>query len=442
MRKVFTALAAVAAFVFATACFAEEYTLDKCLSIAQEKNIGIAQKTVELKKFEAKVGQAYSNLFPSVSLTSGLAYVIEPESMTVTIADPENPPFGRTMFVEYPDFGFMNQIDLQQILFSAQAFIGVKLAKIQRDVEQMNLEKERRDIKASVEQTFYGILMTQKAVDITRESHKQDEEHLKISREKFAKGMASEFEVLRAEVKATNTLSDLESALLANKLARGGMFLLLNLPFDENATFKGEFPEPGNFSPTLDSSLAFAHENRLELKILDRTIDVFSNLVGLYRSQLLPNIAAQGKFAFTTGSDEVGDFFKFDDYGKDWTVGVGLQWTLFDGLNRLQKISEAKSDLQNMKLTAEQARAGIDLEIRQNHWQLTQYKTDFESARASQQEAQKLMDIANIQFKEGLITFVELSDAQLAFDATQLKYFKALYNYNIALSNFKKIVGK
>jgi len=57
-------------------------------------------------------------------------------------------------------------------------------------------------------------------------------------------------------------------------------------------------------------------------------------------------------------------------------------------------------------------------------------------------EAQKLIDIANVQHEEGMITFVELNDAQLAYDATLLKYHTSLYNFNSDLSDFNLSIGK
>jgi outer membrane protein TolC len=94
-----------------------------------------------------------------------------------------------------------------------------------------------------------------------------------------------------------------------------------------------------------------------------------------------------------------------------------------------------------MILQNEQAISGINAEIRQVHWMLEQSRVEYETALSSIKEAEKLIEIANVQYEEGLITFVELNDAQLAYDATQLKYYQSLYNFNVAMSNYKLAIG-
>ncbi len=95
-----------------------------------------------------------------------------------------------------------------------------------------------------------------------------------------------------------------------------------------------------------------------------------------------------------------------------------------------------------MLLQNEQVIAGIEMEIRQLHWQLKQHETDYRSALSSLEMAKKLLEIADVQYEEGMITFVEYQDAKLAHDATQLKYYQSLYKYNTALTNFLKGIGR
>jgi outer membrane protein TolC len=82
------------------------------------------------------------------------------------------------------------------------------------------------------------------------------------------------------------------------------------------------------------------------------------------------------------------------------------------------------------------------MEIRTSYWKLDQYRTDYESAKSQLEEAEKLIEIAKVQDEEGLITFVELQDAQLAHDAIMLQYYQSLYNYNNALIDFNMAMGR
>jgi len=165
-------------------------------------------------------------------------------------------------------------------------------------------------------------------------------------------------------------------------------------------------------------------------------------LVNLQRANYLPNLVFLGNFDHFFGSDDFGDIFAFEDFGKDYQLALGLQWTLFNGLARKNNVDEAKSNYRRMLLQNEQVISGIEMEIRQLYWQLQQYETDYRTALSSLDMAKKLLEIANVQYDEGLITFVEFNDAKLAHDATQLSYYQSLYNYNTALTNFLKGIGR
>ncbi len=421
-----------------------EYTLEMCKKIALEQNLELKKKAVDLKTYEDKVSQAYANLFPTISLQTGAGYILEPDKMSIIVPDTSYPAeygIGMAIFMENPDFGFQHSLQIQQILFSAQAFQGVKLAKRQREVESLNRDILKRQVEADIENAFYSVLITEKVVEISEKSYSQSQEHFRIVQRKYEQGQVSEFEVIRTEVETKNSLSDLENAKLGNKMARMYLFFLMNEDFDSRAVFNGDFRGPIAL-PELDDALDTARENRMELKVMQSTLDVFKGLVNLQRATYLPSIVFQGMFDHYSGSDDFADYFAFDDFGKEYQLMLGLQWTLFNGFSRKNKVDEAKANHRKMLLQNEQVIAGIEMEIRQLHWQLKQHETDYRSALSSLEMAKKLLEIADVQYEEGMITFVEYQDAKLAHDATQLKYYQSLYKYNTALTNFLKGIGR
>jgi outer membrane protein TolC len=318
--------------------------------------------------------------------------------------------------------------------------LGVKIASIQKSVEEMNYDITKRSVRLEVEKAFYNILITEKVAQIAQKSFDQDTAHLRLVEEKFKNGISSEFEALRMRVEAKRAKSDLENALLSNRMSRMGLFLIMNKDFESDAQFTGDFMKPLPFLP-LDTTLVLARQKRLELKVIDKSLQVLKNLVRLYQSNYLPVIGIQGAFQHTYGSNSIGDFFKFDEFGKDYTVGIGLSWTLFDGLNRTFKVAESKRDYEKLMIQSEAIVKGIDAEIRSAYWSLGQAEIDYNSALSSLEESDKLQKIANAQFESGLITFVELNDAELAVSATQLQFYKSLYTYNTALAKFNKATG-
>ncbi|MBN2541427.1 TolC family protein [bacterium] len=426
-------------FVLALNLFGEEYSLQTCLDIAYQQNLDLRLKELDIEKFEKKVSQAYSSVFPSISIESGAGYVIEPEEISFTVPDPST-GYDMTMYMENFDYAYQHTLTIQQVVFSAQALMGIKIARTQRDVEQFNYDLLKRNITAEVEKAFYNILITEKVIAILDKSYQQAQAHLEVAHKKFEQDLFSEFEVLRQEVNTKDVYSDLQSAKLNHKLSKQLMFLLLDMDFDTTITFKGDFEVPQEIAG-LEESTELALNNRLEVSILDRSLAVLKYVIRAYQAEYLPNIVVMGTFDNYYASNDLSDYLAIDDFSREWFVGLGLQWEIFNGLNRENRISEAKINHKQLMLQNEQLLSGIKAEINQVYWQLESYETDYNTALSSLKEGEKLLEIANVQYEEGLITFVELNDAQLAYEATQLRYYSSLYNYNVALVNYYRAMG-
>ncbi len=428
---------------------AEGYTLKECVDIAYENNLELKAKTEDLKKYEKKVSEAISNVFPSISIQTGIGYIIEPEYTSIAMEDTTIPPGlmppgikpANSYLVKNPDYGFQHSLSIQQIIFSSQAFLGISLAKTQREVEALNYEILGRKIRSDVEKAFYNILIMEKVAEIREKSWSQDSIRLKMVKKKFEEGLVSEFEHLRSQVEYKNSKAELNNSKLMFRMAKLYMFFLLDKEYEDNAKFVGEFRMPKEL-PDYQEAFTAAKERRLEYRMMDRTLEVFKKLIRLHQSAYLPAIVAQGKFDMFSASDTLENYFSFDDFSKDYSVMLGLQWELFSGFKKKSKVDQARLDYKKMKISKRQMDAGIEMEIRQALWQLEQYEMDYESALSSLEEAEKLIEIANVQYEEGLITFVELNDAQLAYDATQLNYNRSLFNYSTALSDYYRAIGK
>lgn len=132
------------------------------------------------------------------------------------------------------------------------------------------------------------------------------------------------------------------------------------------------------------------------------------------RGERLPDIglsSSYGRVAYPSSGAP-----SWDDTRTNWTVGVGLSLPIFTG-GRLRGVeAAAQADLEAARAREQEVRELSDLETRQAASLLESAQALWEASSGTVEQAQRAYEIAEIRYKEGISTQVELSDARLALE--------------------------
>ena len=90
----------------------------------------------------------------------------------------------------------------------------------------------------------------------------------------------------------------------------------------------------------------------------------------------------------------------------------------------------------------EQARRGLRLEATKAVQELEGLRREYESREATVALAEEANAIARTRYDNGLSTLLELSDARLALDMARTGLAKTLYQYNVALADLDRVMGR
>ena len=84
----------------------------------------------------------------------------------------------------------------------------------------------------------------------------------------------------------------------------------------------------------------------------------------------------------------------------------------------------------------------IELEVRSAYLNLLEAKTLIDVQRETVEQAQESMRIANLRYENGMITSVELTDAQLALSQAEVNRLQSLHDYAVGLARLEKAIGQ
>jgi outer membrane protein len=404
-----------------------ELSLYDAIAYALQNNPEIEQSTLNAGTAQAVVDQARSSFYPSINASGYYAYmsdvsVFELDSMLIPIGQHEN---------------YSYQVSLQQVLFAwGKIYNAYKIADLGMDIAQLDLIRKKQEVRYSVTDAFYGILILEQMVNLSRESLVQLERHAKSVETRYKAGLVPQFELLRAQVQIANLKPQVIEAENGLKLAREGFKMLLGLPLQQEFKLTGEL-QMADEEFSIDDLTATALENRAELKNLKKYSMIAELSKAIAARANLPSLVAGATYARTKPFGLGGD-----DWGTNITFNIGFDFPLFTGFRNLAQYKQATLQEKGARLALENLEKGILLEVKQAFYNFQAAKQSIAAAQENVTQAEKTYEIIDVRYRNGLATNLEFMDVQLAAMQARTNYLSALKNYYTAKAEIKKAVGK
>jgi outer membrane protein TolC len=415
---------------------AVEYTIDDAIDRALDVNRTYEEARLNTEQNYAAVNAAKGAFFPRLSFD---AYANKTYNLP-GVSIPADTFFDGQPAFDIP-MGFDEQVNLsltmtQPIYLAGIEWAGYDMAKKSSRLADEQERAAKEDVIYNVATTYYGVLLAEEAAVVAEDSYEVAQSHLESTQEMYDAGLVSEYDVLRAQVQVTNLFNARNRAYDGVAAARRGLKLLLELPQDEEIVLLDsimvEFEE---FN--LDEVVETARENRSDLKQLDYSIGLAEANVSMEKSATRPTVA------FIASAQEQANEFSFDtDYWSDtYNLTFSVSWPFFDSFVTPTFVKIAKYDAEKLRLTRDLAEDAMELELKSMY---DRYLTDEETVLTNEENvrlAERGYEIAEERYYAGLMTNLEVLDAQSALTQTQLGYYSALNDYFVTRMDLLKAMG-
>ncbi|UCD05444.1 MAG: TolC family protein [candidate division WOR-3 bacterium] len=403
------------------------FTVEEAIDFALENNPEIAQLMIAYEKSEAQVGQAVSNFYPSVTASGYFAYITD---VPVIEFDSIPIPFGSN-----ENYGL--RVSLQQVLFTwGKLYDAYRISDLASDIAEMSLVRKQQEIRYSVTDAFYGVLVLEEYTKQARASLEQLGRFAASVETRFKAGLVSRFDLLRAQVQVENIKPQVIQAENTLNLAREGFKLLLGMELDTEFSLAGEIrmiEEDFSLQQLIDDAV----QNRVELKNLKKTVKIAQLSQAIARRANLPSVVGGATYERTKPFSITGD-----EWGSSLTFNLGFELPLFTGFNNLYKSREAGLVLKEARLGLENLERAIVVEVKTAYLTYLAAKEAIDAAEKNVGQAREAFNIIETRYKSGLATNLEVLDTELAYRQAQVNYLTALKNYNTALAEIYKAIGK
>ena len=306
-----------------------------------------------------------------------------------------------------------------------------------KEMVQLTTEQIKQRLSTVVMGNYYAIIFLQEAILIKNDQLNNLNEHLLYVQKKAETGSATKYDIMSTKVRISvieNQKTDLQTAL---EVQVGQLNSLLGKTQTNSIVLKKEI-RVTEILPSLDSLCNKAFAQRNEMKIARQKEEISKSRLEIIKVQNNPSLNA-----FASGGFKNGYLENYLDAGKlNYAVGVGLKVPIFDAnRSKFTKI-QAQADIEGNQQETELARRTITNEIVESRVNALASLKKVNQSELQLQQAQQAYDLAEVSYKSGVITNLDLLDSYTALSESKLALFKTKIDYSVSLLKLKLALGE
>ena len=419
----------------------KSFTLKEAQEYALENSYQVKSSKYDTEIAREKLNETLSVGLPQIDATLDYNYYI---SLPTSLIPGEF--FGQPGEYIEVQFGTKHNatagVVLRQLIFDGRYFIGLQYAKLYTAISEESLVKAREEVKVSVAQVYYRILVNEEALRVLDSTLAVLEKTRYEIGEMYTAGFAEEtdYDQLTITVKATeNSRNDL---LAQNTVAYNLLKYQMGLDLDEeillSMSLEDVLQEIGldallNQTFEIENNVDYRMVNMQEqMKVLNLRNEKASYWPTINGSVLLQTNAQRDKFTFT-------------HTGEVWfpmsTAAATLSLPVFSSGMRKSRVDQARLELEQVRNTKTQLEEGLELDLLRYRSNLTAALENFLNEEENVALSRKIYQKTLIKYNEGVATSAELTQQHNQFFEAEARYFSNALSLLNAKVELDKVMG-
>jgi outer membrane protein len=340
-------------------------------------------------------------------------------------------------------------VTLTQNIFTAGRLSAAKQGAVAaRTSADIGLDAAHAQVWLDVAQAYFDAVASDKVVDIEDSTLVQAERTLQQTTVSRQVGSAAEFDLLRASVARDNQRPVVIQAKNNRDIAYMRLRQLLGIPQGQPLSLTTAIHDSGGSDTTsaqsvLNEDLAYpsnvraqpdtAVKDRSGVRQAEANITAQEYALRAARWERLPSAQISSTYQ-RYGYPADGGFAQnlFGAYYPNWTVSFGLSVPLFLGGKLTGDRMVAEANLEEARQSLQQVKELAELDAHTAMSQLTMAAASYDASVGTDTQAARAYSIAEVRFREGISTQVELQQSRTQYEQARLNRVLAARDLEIA----------
>ena len=339
-------------------------------------------------------------------------------------------------FELYPANNYSASLNINENIFD--------FGKTSRNVDYQNenivlarrkLEQVKQSLALATINCYFSIVYLQEAIGINKEQLDNLQQHLDFVTKKKETGSAIQYEILTTQVRISGVESkeiDLESAL---KIQQSVLNSLLGNPVSRQVNVRNDTTTtPVGIQD--DSLVSYAASHRIEMDIAKERTSIAELNYKVIETKNYPSLNF-----FASGGWKNGYFPDLNTFTANYVAGVGLVFPIFDFGRNKNNLLLAKSTMIEDDFETEVLKRKIENEVTESEENLKSSQKKYSQFELQLSQAEQAYELAEINFRDGAITNLDLLDASTNVSESRLLLLKAKIDFILNTYKLKSAIG-
>ena len=411
--------------LIASISFAQDkiWTLEECIDHALENNITILQAENSLLSSKQDIISAKGNFLPSInSNLSGGASLGNIEVFPGEFRDREfystsvGIGFSQSVFNGFRNINLLNQ------------------SKLNLERNQFELEKFKDDISLNVANTYLNVLFNKENLELAKLQVEFSEFQVNQVKTLVEAGSEPNSTLIETQATYSRDIQNLTIAENNHDLALLTLAQLLQLPYEnfDVEVIEIDTPSANLMYNDIAPILNYALQNRNEIKVAERDIELAKLGTKISKSAYLPNVSmgygfnASANFSNLTVDDELLDQLNVN---KGHSINMNISIPIFNRNQTKAQVKKSKIQEETTNLALEQAKINLESTIQRAFTDARAALKSYEAAQLSLQSQEVAFQNSQERFIIGALNSFDLEQSRLRLINARSSLINAKYDF-------------
>jgi len=423
-------------------------TVDSCKTLAIQYNKKIKDAQYEIDAASEVKKNAFTNYFPKVSgmglamkAADGLIKGSTPAmNLPVYDGNPANLATA-TQFAYVPSINlnlldYMNTASLsatQPVFAGGRIYYGNKLAKLGYDVSLQKKQLTADEVLVKTENIYWNTVALQEKLKTVESYEKMLQQLLNDVTVAVKAGLTQRSDMLKVQLKLNELQVNKLKLEDGISLSKQALCQHIGIPFDKNMSLGTAAEAPGEFPQSMLTDNSSAVSNRVEYRLLNKSVEAEKLQRNMTRGEYLPQVAIGGTgFVYDA----------MDNVSKNAMAFVTVSVPISDWWGGSHKLKEHKIKIEQAQNKLQETSELLTLQIEQAKNELNETYFQIKTAGISVDQSSVNLKVVSDNYKAGVSTMSDLLEAQAMREDALNSYTDAVCNFNIKKINYLSAIGE
>ena len=406
-----------------------DLSVDQAVRLALERNKDVLSSAENVEAASGFKKQALQSYLPRLSAGASYSHNFN----TTGFFDPNT-----QQFVAFGNDNYGVRYVLSQNILDVASLKSINAAGKDLAASKLDYSFSRADLALLAKQQYYQLLAAQELATVSDSALALSNRELQRTQSLFELGMVAKSDVLKAQVRVSQSQLDVirdhgnvvdARARLANTLGQQ--------PTDDLRASDPLTETPVNVDSTAIIADAIAH--RADLQAAQKSWEAERARSSAAKIWYFPTLAGRVSYANTNGEGLI----PFSGFDEDFrTASVGLNFPLFDGVvGNKGEAQAAEARAEQARYAYERLRLDIGVELRGAINTARQANEGLTVAKTGLESAEEDLKLSQEKYNVGSGTILDLLDAQVNLQRSRQQYVVALTAARIAEAQIERARG-